>query len=61
MTPFDQGIYAFAAGKGFFDNPYMDVIGKETEMRIWVDGMVAGIIAYRNRHVPNLSTPETNS
>lgn len=50
MSPFDQGICAFAAGNGFFDNPYMDVPGKETEMRRWVDGMVAGIIAYRERH-----------
>lgn len=47
MLAFDEGFTAHNSGKGYFDNPYMDVQGKQTEMRRWVDGKVAAIIAER--------------
>lgn len=46
---FDEGIYAFSAGKGFLDNPHLEAADL-TAARVWIDGYVAAFIAYRERH-----------
>ena len=47
---FDEGIFAFSAGMGFLDNPYLELTDL-TKARIWIDGYVAAFISWRaSRH-----------